>query len=353
VHTVIKACLFLALVLGPGSLQASAEEMSPEARKQLILDGVALNDKGDYDGALAKYREVLAANPRDSQALYETTFTLSAKKEWKHCYETAEGALSFSSENRASLYTAAGNCRDAAGEGDKAIALYERGLREFPSDTGLTFNLGVAYSTKKDTRKARELFERAVRLAPKYGSAHFRLAQAYEDSGMRIPALLGNLYYLSLDSRSEWAKGAAEAVLQELKQGARKDKSGNTTILIPKPEAGSDLSVLDLVLSMSAVAGGLEENKGKTEIQLVVYQLDLLFEAAGDPKTQGQKDCFACQEYLPFFTDLKKQSLVEPFTYVALASLALPGTAGWLKANDAKIEALRKWAASKTAAEKR
>jgi tetratricopeptide (TPR) repeat protein len=353
VLTVIKACICVALVVGFGSPRASADEMSPEARKNLILEGVALNDKGDYDGAMAKYREVLAANPHDSQALYEMTFTLSAKKDWKPCYETAESALAFAQEYRALLFTSAGNCRDAAGDGDKAIALFEKGRREFPSDRGLAFNLGIAYAGKGENRKAGELFERTVRLAPGYGSAHFRLAQTYENGGMRVPALLGYLYYLSLDSGSERAKAAAEAALQLLRQGGKKDKSGNTTIEIHKPEAGSDLTTLDLVLALSAAADDLDEKKGKTEIELVANQLDLLFDAAGDPKIQDQKDCFACQEYLPFFNDLKKHGLTEPFAYVALASLDLPGTADWLKANSAKIGALGDWAASRKEAGKR
>lgn len=344
----------LLLALGLCGSQALADEMTPEAQKKLIVEGVMLHDKGDYDAALAKYQQVLAANPGNVEALYETTLTLGAKQDWKRCYEMAEGALAADSRYKALLYANAGNCRDGAGEADKAIALYERGLREFPNESGLTYNLGIAYIGKREMAKAREMLERTVTLRPDYGSANFALAKVYEDGGQRVPALLAYLRYLSLDSGSQRAKAAAEAVRALLKQGVSTEGSGNVTISISNPGTGSALSTLDLTLSLLAASSQLDTNKGKTEIQLTAETFDSLFAVAGESKVD-QKDCFACRHYLPFFIDLEKQNLVEPFTYVALASLALPGTAGWLddKANAAKMQALGKWSASKAAAGKK
>lgn len=349
----IKAGVVFVLALGLFGSRALADEMTPEAQKKLIREGVMLHDKGDYEAALAKYREVLAANPRNSEAFCEMTLTLSATKEWKRCYEMAEAGLAADSPYKALLYANAGNCRDGAGEGDKAIALYERGLREFPNDSGLTYNLGVAYMGKKEISRARDMLERSVSLKPEYGSANFALATTYEGSGLRVPALLAYLRYLSLDSQSGRARAAAEAVQALLTQGVKVEGSGNMTITVPTTGEGSDLSVMDLTLSLLAGAARLDKNKGKTEIQLAAGMLDGVFAVADEAKFKNEKDCFACRQYLPFFLDLKKQNLVEPFTYVALQSLDLPGTADWLKANSAKVEALEKWAAAKAAAGKR
>jgi tetratricopeptide (TPR) repeat protein len=344
----------LLLALGLCGSRALADEMTPEAQKKLIMEGAMLHDQGNYDAALAKYRQVLAANPGNVEALYETTLTLSAKQDWKRCYELAEGALAAESPYKALLYANAGNCRDGAGEADKAIALYERGLREFPNESVLTYNLGIAYIGKRELAKAREMLERTVTLKPDYGSANFALAKVYEDGGQRVPALFTYLRYLSLDSGSQRAKAAAESVRSLLKQGVSTEGSGNVTISISNPDKDSGLSALDLTLSLLAASSHLDKNKGKPEIQLTVETLDSLFAVAGEAKID-QKDCFVCRHYLPFFLDLRKQSLVEPFTYVALASLDLPGTSSWLddKANAAKMQALGKWSASKAADGKR
>jgi tetratricopeptide (TPR) repeat protein len=346
----VKTGVVCVLALGLCGPRLLAEGMTPEAQKKLIGEGVALHDKGDYAAALAKYREVLAADPRNTEALYETTLTLSAKKDWKRCYETAESALAGDSPYKALFYTNAGNCHDGAGQGDKAIALYERGLREFPDDSGLTYNLGIAYIGKGKPAKAREMLERTVTLKPGYGSANLALAKTYENAGLRVPALLAYLRYLSLDFSSDRTKAAAAAVHALLKQGVTTEGSGNVTITVSKQDessGGSDLSVLDLTLSMAAAAGHLDENKGKTEIQLIADQLDTTFAVAGESKAQDQTGCFPCRHYLPFFLELKERNLLTPFTYFALGSLGLPGTADWLKANRPQVEALGKWMASK------
>jgi tetratricopeptide (TPR) repeat protein len=349
VRKAIKTGVVCLLALGLCGARALADEMTPEAQKKLILEGVALHDKGDYDAALAKYQEVLAANPKNAQALYETTFTLSVKKEWKRCYEMAEAALAGDTPYRALFYTNAGNCRDGAGASDKAIALYEKGLREFPDDSGLTYNLGIAYRGKGRADKAREMLERTVTLKPGYGSANLALAHNYEDAGLRIPALLAYLRYLSLDATSERARASAEAVRELLNQNVKAEGAGKVTITVPKMDEGepSALSMMDFTLSLAAAANHVDENKGKPEIELIAGQLDTVFAVAGESKGREMKDCFACQHYLPFFLDLKKQGLLEPLTYVALSSLKLPGTAEWIKANGAKVEALEKWLASK------
>lgn len=350
----IKAGVVCVLALGLCAPRLLADGMTPEAQKKLIVEGVMLHDRGDYDAALAKYQQVLAANPGNAEALCEMTLTLSAKKEWKRCYEMAEAALATDSPYKALLYANAGNCHDGAGEADKAIALYERGLREFPNDSGLTYNLGIAYIGQREMAKAREMLERTVTLRPDYGSANFALAKVYEDGGQRVPALLAYLRYLSLDSGSQRSKAAAEAVRALLKQGVSTEGSGNVKISISPPDKGSALSTLDLTLSLLAASSQLDKNKGKAEIQLTAETLDGVF-AVADESNVGQKDCFACQHYLPFFIDLKRQNLVEPFTYVALATLDLPGTQDWLndKAHAARMEALGKWSAAKALAGKR
>jgi len=101
------------LALGLCAPWLLADEITPEAQKKLIVEGAMLHDKGDFDAALAKYREVLAANPSNTEALYETTLTLSAKQDWKRCYEMAEGALAADSPYKALFYTTAGPVRKA------------------------------------------------------------------------------------------------------------------------------------------------------------------------------------------------------------------------------------------------
>jgi len=80
-----------------------------------------------------------------------------------------------------------------------------------------------------------------------------------------------------------------------------------------------------------------------------VESLDTVFSIAEERGLKGQDGCFPCRQYLPFVLDLKDKSLLEPFLYVAMSSLHLPGSSEWLTAHAAKVSELKKSLAAKPA----
>jgi hypothetical protein len=210
---------------------------------------------------------------------------------------------------------------------------------------------GLAASPKGAPAAAhsRAALERAVAQQPGDPVANFALGQSYAAVGMRIPALLAYLRTLSLDSESERAVTVAKAVLAMLAQGVSKGKDGGIKITISEPAEDDPLSAIDLALSLSAGTRDIDKNKEKTEIQFTAESLDTIFSISEELHLREQDECFPCRQYLPFFLDLKNKSLLEPFTYVALSSLRLPGSSEWLAANAGKVNELKKWLASKPA----
>src|SRR6187551_2596988 len=91
--------LFLALFLIPllsigalaGDIKPPKLTPTPETATQAarIKEGVALHDKGDYDGAIRKYQEVLAENPASIEAIYELGYAYMAKQDFNKSLETA------------------------------------------------------------------------------------------------------------------------------------------------------------------------------------------------------------------------------------------------------------------------
>ncbi|HSS75291.1 MAG TPA: hypothetical protein VLV54_00970 [Thermoanaerobaculia bacterium] len=197
--------------------------------------------------------------------------------------------------------------------------------------------------------RSREALERAVAQQPGDPSESFALGQSYATAGLRTPAVLAYLRYLSLDSESARAVAAAQAVRAILTQGVSAGKDGGIQVTISEPSEENPLSMIDLALSLTAATRHLDKSKGKTEIQLIAESLDTVFSIAEERGLRGQEGCFPCRQYLPFFLDLKDKSLLEPFLYVATSSLHLPGSSDWLAANAVKVNDLKKWLASKPA----
>ena len=65
------------LLLAVAGMGASAQKTTEE----LIKEGIALHDKGDYEGAVALYDEVLKTSPDHTMALYEKALK---EDDWGH-----------------------------------------------------------------------------------------------------------------------------------------------------------------------------------------------------------------------------------------------------------------------------
>lgn len=196
---------------------------------------------------------------------------------------------------------------------------------------------------------SREALERAVTQQPGDPGAHLALGKSYAAAGLRTAAILAYLRSLSLDSESARAVTAAQAVRAMLTQGVSQGKDGGIQIKISEPSEDNPLSMMDLSLSLTGATRHLDESKGKTEIQLIAESLDTVFAIADESHLRGQDGCFPCRQYLPFVLDLKDKSLLEPFVYVAMSSLHLPGSSEWLAAHTAKVSELKKSLGSKPA----
>lgn len=60
---------------------------------------------------------------------------------------------------------------------DKAIEIYLDGMRSYPNDPEIHFNLGVVYESINDLEKAKDCFERVLSLDPDFSSADKHLKQ--------------------------------------------------------------------------------------------------------------------------------------------------------------------------------
>ena len=95
-----------------------------DSQKQLMKEGIALHDRGDYDGAIAKYEELLRENPENDTALYELGFSYRMKKEYRKSLDVAYKAAQYKSNILTLIYVLIGNDLDDLGEPKKAIEVF-------------------------------------------------------------------------------------------------------------------------------------------------------------------------------------------------------------------------------------
>jgi len=326
--------LAFALVL---AIAVDPQSLTPEQQTATLQQGVNLFEAGKYDEAIAKYQEVLAANPANATAAYELGTAYAAKSEFAKCRQTlAPLAESASGATKVRAIDILGSCLDSMGEAKLAVETYRRGLAIDPNDAMLNFNLGVTLVAQHQYDEARALLERDLRSRPSHASGQWGLAQVFDRQGFRVPALLAYLRFLSLEPEGKRAVVAAGRVREMLSENVKQSgKNINITIDPNSPKAEGDYSAAEMMLAIASASSALPENKKKSDFEKVQTQVTLALAMLSEAPPAA--DNFTAEVNLPFFAELGKQELTDAFASIALQSLKLKGADVWASHHPAEV----------------
>lgn len=141
--------------------------------------GNALHDRGDIEGAIAKYRSALALKPDFAQAHYNLGIALKDGGKLKDAaahFQKAAALLPNSAEAQNNLGTVLVN----TGKPDEAVAAYRKALAIRGDCAETRFNLGVALEELGRLEEATASYREAVALRPDYAEAHQNLMNLFE-----------------------------------------------------------------------------------------------------------------------------------------------------------------------------
>jgi tetratricopeptide (TPR) repeat protein len=353
-----RQAALLSLVLTLCSAGAAAAQQIPdpkltpepasEKQTAAVREGVALHDRGDFDGAIRRYESVLAENPSNVLALYEMSYAYTEKKDYRKALEVAMRGAQYHSEQLDGFYVLMGNNLDLLGETTKAIEVYKKGLKLFPGAGALQFNLAVAYKNAGKLDDARKTLKDGLVANPQHASSHLLLAVIFFNTGYKAPAFFAAARFLTLEPSSQRSPLAARIVSEVLGSGAAPGKNpGEISITLdynPKKDEG-DFTTLDTIFGLSAAIAfrDAEKDKGKTEAQKVVAQMQTVLTVLGEQAEKKKQSTFTFQYYVPYFIEMKRKGHVEAFVYHALQSSGLPGAREWVGANGGRVMQFLIW----------
>lgn len=317
-----------------------------EKHKEIMRAAIALHDRGDYDGAISRYQQVLAENPDDVAALYELGFSLFAKGDYQKSLATAYQGAQYRSRQLSGFYTLIGNNLDHLNDHEKAVKVYKAGLKLFPEDAQLHYNLAITYISLGQTDAAKQSLKEAVRLAPNHPSSHLGLSQLYSRDNYKVPALLALCRFLTLEANSRRSVAALQNLRELLQSGVRQGADGKQITIFmdtsTKTDEG-DFNAVTLALSLLGASRNLEQNKGKTEMQLLADGFDTFFAILSETSADKKSSGFAWNYYRPYFVELKRRNLVEPFCYYIYQSSRSAEVSKWLSQNAERVEQFLNW----------
>ncbi|HKE57943.1 MAG TPA: tetratricopeptide repeat protein [Pyrinomonadaceae bacterium] len=349
-----KTILFILLcAISAAAQKLESPKLTPtpstENQQRLIKEGVVLHDRGDYDGAITKYQAVLSENPNNVTALYEMSYSFSLKKEHQKSIELAYKGAQYKSDLLSQFYIMIGNGLDELGESKKAVDVYKQGIKIQPDDNLLYYNLALTYSKLGDLEESKKNLKKSAYLNPNHPSTQVALAQIFQKTGYRVPALFAIMRFLTIEPNSGRSANGFALFKDLINGGARPGKNPNEINIFmdlnAKKDEG-DFGSIDLILGLSGAASKTEKNKNKTEVELLVDQLSTVLAIIDEQDAKGDKSKFTWRYYIPYFIELKKKGFVEPFVYYISTSSNMKGAREWLQANETKVKEFLTWSKS-------
>ena len=323
-----------------------------EAEK-LVDEGIAYHDKGDFEGAISKYDKALELDKDNLLALAEKSFSLLSLKKYDDAIILCKKAIEKYPNQSAlkTVFVTYGNSLDALKKTDKSIEVYDEGIKMFPEYYQLYFNKGISLSSVRKNDEALLCFQKSVSINPKHASSNNAIARILYSQDKNIPSLFAFCRFLILEPQGDRAKGNLELLQKIVKANVEQTGKNNITVSIdPKmledtssngKAKENSFSSTELILNMTSALDYDKKNSKKTDVEQFIRKFETV--CASVEETKNNNFGFYWEYYAPYFIELNKKKLIEPFAYIVFASSDKENVSKWLKSHQTEIDKFYEW----------
>ena len=162
----MKKSIALLFCIATTSLFAASnatKSANADAIERLINEGVQFHEQGQFDDAIAKYKQAEKKDPKNALVKYEMAFTYHAKRDLDKALSYAKAATKLKTENiDENLYSLLGSIYDEKGMPDSALAIYREGFKKSPNSANIPYNATITYMRKNNADSAYAWIKRSI-----------------------------------------------------------------------------------------------------------------------------------------------------------------------------------------------
>lgn len=227
-------------------------------------------------------------------------------------------------------YSLLGSIYDKSNEPQKAIATYKEGLKAFPQDQNLNFNLGIAYFRDKQYAQAELSAIEAIKIDPKHANSQRLYGLVTFHQNKRANALLAFCNFLLLDPNSDKSDEAVTNMKSILKGGVLKaDGAANKLSAADVKENAK----LNAIITASITSGRAKKLSGDA---LLEYQLKTIFTQVGQLSAAKSSKNFFDTFYADYFYKLAQSGNVPLLVKMINTKSTDPALSNWIAAFEHK-----------------
>jgi len=157
--------------------------ISVDEQEEILADAEAARESGDYQTALALFREILARNPTVTTAYLGIGDIFMEQGDPARAEPNFARAARLEPRNFEAQFKH-GNALQLLRRFVEAIRAYHRALVIRPDSSEVNLSIATTYFEMGEADSARIFAEKAVELAPEAGSARINLGAVYDKLGM-------------------------------------------------------------------------------------------------------------------------------------------------------------------------
>lgn len=331
-----------------------------KSEHKLIEEGIELHDKGQYQEAIEKYREVLKINPKSTIATYEMALSFLELKNYKDASKYSSMVIN---SNDKSLLVGAYCVKSEAlaemGEVDKAIDWLKEGLEKNGDNYLLHFNLAINYYKKNDLQNALTHVKKSIDYNKSASGPFLLYAYALKDSGLWVQSILATQMFLLLEPDSQRSKNAFQELLQTMlitsttdtpversfiQQQLYRNKSQNISAGNLPPLSIEDGLNRNLVYhAITSTIDSLNKISSEPDIFITFAEVNKSILNILDQESRRitEQNVF-WNFYVPFFAEILKSDYYLTFCrYISVSHI--PESLEWWNNNKPEAEKFKQW----------
>ena len=197
-----KTILTIGLILFVIAGQIAYGQTNKEKALAKGQDAVKLMDNGKIEESIKLLEEAQKLDPERIDYPYELAYAYFLKEDYNKVIEILEKNIEHKDVNER-LFQLLGNCYDILGKSDKAIDVYDAGLKKFPNSGMMYLEKGNVYLGKKEYGKSLSNYEKGIEVNPEFPSNYYRAAKIFCGSSEEVWGMIYGEIFMNLERNSK------------------------------------------------------------------------------------------------------------------------------------------------------